>query len=163
MDDIYGRLAPSFGGAFAADATVANFAGLSIGGGVGLVTQSININYTQNIIRLFDIGTPLQYYVSGRPQGTASISRVLGPRPILFAFYSIYGNVCNAGSNTISFAFGQGCLNPFDIQAINSTRFLYMIGCVIQSIGLSVQAEQMLINEQTQLMFLSLIPQAGVG
>lgn len=164
MDDIYGRLAPSFGGAFSADSTVANFAGVSLGGGVGLLTQSINVQYQQNIMRIYDIGSNLQYYVSGRPQGTASLSRVLGPRPILFAFYAIYGNPCNAGTNTITFAFGQGCKSPYDAQAVATSRFVSMIGCVLQSVGLSIQsAEQMLVSEQSQLMFVSLIPQTGVG
>lgn len=160
--DILGRIAPAFGGAFSADAAVLNFAGTSLAGGVGLLTQQLSFQYQQNIMRIYEIGTAFTYYIAGRAQGSASVTRVLGPRPLLFTFYSVYGNVCNAGQNTIGFAMQQGCQSPIDAQAQATYRYMYLVGCVIQSIGFSAQAENMMVNEQVSMMFVALVPQQNV-
>lgn len=160
--DIYGRLAPQFGGAFSADSALLAFAGIGLAGGVGLVTQQINFQYQQNIQRLWEVGTNYTYYVAGRAQGNASLNRILGPRPLIFSFYTVYGNPCNAGTNTITFSIQQGCVSPTDDQALATLRFMWLVGCVLQSVGFSAQAEQMMINEQSAMMFVSLVPQQNV-
>jgi hypothetical protein len=183
--DILGRVIPLFGGAFSADAAVVTFAGTTVddqgnptpddelGGGIGLLTQQLGFQYQQNLFRLYEIGTPFTYFVAGRAAGYATLARILGPRPLLFGFYALYGNVCNAGSNIITFAMAQGCVssdvildpnnvNLGDIQAQDTFRYMYLVGCVIQSLGFSSQAENMMINEQTQLMYVALLPEEGV-
>jgi hypothetical protein len=163
MDDLFGRLAPQFGGAFASDSALLAFAGLGLAGGVGLLTQQLSFQYQQNITRLFEVGTNWTYYVAGRAMGSASLSRVLGPRPVVFSFYTVYGNACNAATNTITFSMQQGCVSPTDPQAAATLRFMWLVGCVIQSVGFSAQAEQMMVNEQVQMMYVSLIPQQNVA
>lgn len=163
MNDIYGRIAPQFGGAFAADSALLAFAGLGLAGGVGLLTQQLSFQYQQNITRLWEVGTNYTYYVTGRAQGNASLSRVLGPRPVIFSFYSVYGNACNAATNTITFSMQQGCVSPQDQQALANLRFMWLTGVVLQSVGFSAQAEQMMINEQASLMYVSLVPQQGAA
>jgi hypothetical protein len=150
--DIYGRIAPTFGGAFTADAGSLGFAGVGLGGGVGLICQQLSFQYSQNLIRLYEVGSVATYYVAGRAQGGLSLSRVLGPRPVLFAFYTVYGNPCNAGTNVIILTMSQGC-STISGQAAK----LLLHGCVLQSVAFSVAAEMMMISEQSQLMFLSLI------
>ena len=161
MQDLYGRLAPQFGGAFSADSALLAFAGLGLAGGVGLLTQQLNFQYAQNIQRLYEVGTNWTFYVTRRAQGSASMSRVLGPRPVIFSFYSVYGNACNAATNTITFSMQQGCVAPNDPQAAATLRLLWLIGIVIQSVAFSAQAEQMIVNEQVQLMYVTLVPQEG--
>lgn len=161
MQDLYGRLAPQFGGAFAADSAILAFAGLGLAGGVGLLTQQLNFSYQQQITRIYEVGTNWTYYVVGRAMGNFSLARVLGPRPLIFSFYSVYGNACNAATNTITFSMQQGCYSPLDPQALATLRFMWLVGCVIQSVGFSAQAEQMIINEQAQGMFVSLVPEPG--
>ncbi len=161
MLDIYGRTPQTFGGAFAADSAVLAFSGLGVAGGVGLLTQELSWRYQQRIMRLWEVGTSFTYYVVGRAEGGMSVRRVLGPRPLLFTFYSVYGNACNAASNTILLSVQQGCVSPFDPQAAATYRELALFGCVIQSVGFSIQAEQMMMNEQVEMMYVALIPPAG--
>lgn len=155
--DLYGREEPVYGGAFSADSALLNFAGIT---GVGLITQQLNFSYQQNVTRIYEVGTNFQYYIVGRAQGTVSMNRVLGPRPLAFAFYTQYGNPCNAASNTIQLSFSQGCENAEDAQAQDTLSTMSLLGVLLQNVGFSVQAEQMMINEQAQAMYVSLLPPA---
>lgn len=150
--DIFGRLPLEFGGAFAADAAVVTFGGID-GGGVGLLTQQLSFQYQQQITRLYEVGSRNTFYVGGRSQGSASVARVLGPRPVTAAFYLVYGNICNAATNTLMFSLISGC-NPGDVLG---GMVFALVGVVINSIGVSVSAEQMIVNEQLQMMYVALL------
>ena len=164
--DIYGRAGNQFGGAFAADAAKVVFssgAGTSgdlIGpsGGVGLVTQSTNINYSQQISRIYEVGSDLTFLIAGRTQGQLSVARVLGPSAVQTAFYSNYGNVCNAANNNISVVMSTGCptgANQGIGGGLGTLAFL-ILNVVIVNLGLSVAAQDMIFNEQFQAMYVSL-------
>jgi hypothetical protein len=158
MNDIFGRQEAVFGGAFSADSALMTFAGIT---GVGLITQQLNFSYQQHVTRIYEVGTHFQYYIVGRSEGSMSLSRVLGPRPLAFAFYTIYGNACNAANNTINLSMAQGCVNAQDAQAAGNLTTLSILGVLLQNVGFSIQAEQMLISEQAQAMFIALIPPAS--
>jgi hypothetical protein len=155
MSDLFGRTDPTFGGSFAADAALLTFSGIT---GVGLLTQQLNFGYQQNVTRLYEVGSSYQYYVVGRAQGSASLNRVLGPRPLLFSFYTTYGNACNAATNTISLTMKQGCIDTSDTTATATDSSMSLMGVLIQNVGFSIQAEQMMVNEQVQAMYVSLQP-----
>lgn len=155
--DLYGQTEPVFGGAFSADAALLTFAGVT---GVGLITQQLNWSYQQAVTRIYEVGTNFQYYIVGRAQGTVSMNRVLGPRPLAFQFYTTYGNACNAASNTINVSMQQGCISAQDPTAAATLSTMSMLGVLLQNVGFSVQAEQMLISEQAQAMFISMLPPA---
>jgi hypothetical protein len=161
--DVWDRLAPQFNGAYVVDASLLSFAGLDLPAGAGLISQTIQVSYQQNISRVFELGTVYQYYIQGRAQGTANLARVLGPRPLIFAFYKTYGNACNAAVNTITLSMQAGCYSAADLQAQANLRFLWLTGVVIQNLTFSTQAEQMQLNEQSSLMFVALIPEAGAA
>jgi len=156
--DIFGRLPPDFGGAFGADSAVVAFAvgpgGASIAGGVGLLTQSLQFKYTQQINRIYEVGSRAVFYVVGRTQGSAGVSRVLGPRPVLLAFYQAYGNACYAGQNVLLFQVASGCNLPGDTGA---QLAFAMLGVVIVDLEVSVKADDMLVGEQLQLMYTALV------
>lgn len=156
--DIFGRLPPDFGGAFGADAAVLAFAlgpgGPSVTGGVGLLTQSLEFKYTQQIQRIYEVGSRNVFYVVGRTQGDAAVARVLGPRPVLLAFYQAYGNACRAGENVLLFQVGTGCSLPADTGA--GLAFA-LLGVVLTSLGVSVKADDMMVGEQLTMMYTALV------
>lgn len=152
MNDIFGRLPQAYGGAFSADAATASFGGLA-GGGVGLLTQSITYQYSQRVTRLYEIGTRLVYYVVGRAAGECQVQQVLGPRPVSLAFYAAYGNPCNLG-NTLVFTVGVGCHSPGDLGDGFS---MTLTGLLITSVSISVRAEDMIVAESLQMMFVALL------
>lgn len=170
--DIFGRRPLQFGGAFAADDSFVRFgspvfdAGVGadivggtqaaggqngFGSGAGLVTQNIQFTYQQPITRIYEVGTQFTYYIAGRPQGNASAARILGPSRLVSAFYSAFGNICNASNNFLTFSFNQGC----NIQGPNTLVFL-LTYVVLQSVGMAVAAQDMIINEQLSFFFTSL-------
>jgi len=147
--DIWGRLPMAVGGAFSADAAVASFSGLA-GGGVGLLCQQIQFTYQQRVTRLFEIGSRFVFYVVGRSAGEAQVQRVLGPRPVSLAFYQTYGNPCVMG--TLLFQIGVGC----EVGTIESSLSFVLTGVLLTSISISVRAEDMIVAEALQMMFVSL-------
>ncbi len=155
--DIYSRQGSVIAGAFSAEDTTLSFAGVgsdgfSLAGGVGLLTQSLQVSYSQNVTRLYEVGSPNSYLIAGRTQGQASLSRIIGPRAIQAAFYRKFGNVCNARSNNIDLAARMGC-NGDNSGSLYS---LAIGGCVLTSVSISVSAQDMMINESLQMIFISL-------
>jgi hypothetical protein len=164
MADIYNRAGNDFGGSFAADAAKVVFAGGSGGdlvgasGGVGLLTQQVQVSYSQQITRLYEIGSNFTFLVAGRTQGQIGLGRVLGPRAVQTAFYSKYGNVCNAPTNNLSLLLETGCptgANSGVVGGLGKLAFLVK-NVVLVSIGLTVASQDMIINEQVQALFISL-------
>ncbi len=167
MADIFGRASDAFGGAFAADAAKVTFAqdpgilgsgeglnGFSNNGGVGLLTQNLSFQYTQQVTRIYELGTNYSFYVAGRTQGSLSVGRILGPRPVALAFYQKYANVCDAATNHLDIELSAGCKVIGEFQG--QTYAFSLKFCVITSIGVSMTAQDMIINEQLQVMFGSL-------
>lgn len=152
MPDIFNRNTDLFGGSFAADQAKVTFPALSGGKGAdaGLLVQNISANYSQQITRLFEVGSPAVYYVAGRTEGQASIARVIGPKKLAQAFYSTYGDVCKARTNTLHLSVAAGCEG--NARASYTAHFV-----VITSIGVSITAADMMINEQLQMIFSSFL------
>lgn len=158
--DIFSRMTDAYGGAFSADAAKVTFAsdpGVlgsvgANGGGVGMLVQQLQFNYQQQVTRIYEIGTNVSFYVAGRTQGSMTVGRLLGPRPVALAFYRKYGDVCQASTNHLDVEMATGCTG-----AGNLARVAFKLKfCVITTIGVSVTAQDMMINEQLQLMFCSL-------
>ena len=153
MPDIFNRTTDQFGGSFPADQARVTFPALTGGGSdSGLVMQNLTMQYQQQLTRLYEIGSPAVYYVGGRTDGNASVQRVIGPRAISAAFYSTYGDVCNARTNTLHFSATQGCGDAQGARAAYTAHFV-----VATAVGLNVGARDLLINETLNMMFSSLL------
>ena len=147
MADVFNRLSDSFGGAFAADSARITFADL----GPGLLIQSLDVGYNQQVRQVWEIGSNDTYYVAGRTSGTVTMRRIIGPRAIQVAFYQKYGDVCEAATNQFQISGNAACgataLGRFAIKV----KFV-----VITAIGLSVAAADMVINEAVTMMIASM-------
>lgn len=155
MPDIFDRPGQQFGGSFASDAAKIVFAGAGEilgGGGVGLLTQNLQVGYTQQVTQLYEIGTNYVFLVCGRARGQVSIGRVLGPRPVQTAFYRKYGNVCNAATNNIAIQAEMGCQG----QGGSGQVSFHIKNLVLTSVAITVAAENMILNEQLGAQFVSL-------
>ena len=81
------------------------------------------------------------------------MQRVVGPRAIIASFYKTYGDVCNAATNTIQITLGVGCQTAGNINKVSYVAHFV----VITAIGVTIASQDMLINENTQLMFSSFL------
>lgn len=157
MPDIFGRTGTSIAGVFTADN-----ARMSFGGGVPTaLIQNFNATYAQNITRLYEINTNNKdvfvYYVGGRTSGQLGIARVIGPASLIGAFYQAFGNVCNAKNNTLDFALSQADCSQTRQANRGGAAARYIVKfCVLAQVGITVGAQDMIINEQGQMIFSNL-------
>lgn len=143
MADIFGRNSTGDGGVFDSDLATIDIGGIS----GGVIVSQLTANYQRNIQRIYDLASDKGYYVIGRVDGNGSIGCVFGPgkgggNP----YAALTGNVCNGFS--INFSMGQ---NP-----CGGTWTRTMTGCRLNSFGITVSAQDMIINENVGYMFASL-------
>ena len=148
MADIFGRADMAYGGGFVSDTGV-----IQDGGPIsGLLMQNIQVQYQRPITKIYELGSAGKntnvYYVEGRPQGTMTIARIVGFSAVIGTFYTKYGNACNAASNNMS-------LNMTTAQCGNTGKpiGLTMHACVLTGIGFNIQAQQLVINENSSMEF----------
>jgi hypothetical protein len=145
--DIFGRSDTKLGGAMSSDATRVTFSGLS---GTGLLLQSLQLQYAQTITRLYALDTPYTYFVAGRTDGSMRAGQVVGPKGVVTAFYQRYSDVCNSTSN-MQMRAAAGCHTDE-----SGSMTLTITNPVIKSFGVNMSAQQMMINVDLDMTFVSL-------
>lgn len=164
MADVFAREGNDFQGSFASDGAKVIFASNAGNGdflGVGMLTQQLSVQYSQAVTRLYEIGTNFTFLVAGRTQGQVTLARVLGPRSVQLSFYTKYGNVCNADTNNVNFETETGCQQGDGAgggaqgNLANGHKF-GVHNAVITNLGVTVNAQDMMINEQITMMFVQM-------
>lgn len=151
MAEIFTRTEVDFGGAMHAQFGII----VASGGLTGVLMQNIQLSYQQAITRLYELGDrglkSKVYYVGGRAQGSMSIAHVIGPGVSIKAFYDNFGDVCAAKNNTVMIDLTP---NVCSIVPLAPPRAKYIAKyCVLVSVGMSVAAQDFVVNENSQLMF----------
>ena len=118
-------------------------------GNEDMLVQQLSLNYQQNINRLWEVGSPKTYFIAGRTEGNMSIKRVIGTSGIANAFIAKYADVCNIAGNHMTLSMTAGC----GTTAGTDQGSITVSGCVLVSIAYSVQAQDMIINEDLGLRF----------
>lgn len=134
------------GGSFRADGLELKFNGNSLGS----LAQGINVTFTQQVTTMYEIGSPKVYYVGGRAQGQAQVQRVIGPGAPGADPITGYNNICTP-KNILVNAKAKECGNNGSGQ-INMT----LESAVLTSFGISVQSQDVVINNQLGYMFIDL-------
>lgn len=159
MADIFTRTEVDFGGAMHAQFGII----VASGGLTGVLMQNIQLSYQQAVTRLYELGTgggtagvgnkTKVYYVGGRAQGSMSIAHVIGPGVSIKAFYDNFGDVCRAKCNTCLIDLTPNICAAGGVGA--KAKYLAKY-CVLVSVGMSVAAQDFVMNENSQLMFTGL-------
>jgi len=175
--DIFGQKAATFGGAFASDDAIVTFTQLNdayrnenIGAEIPLLLQSLAMQYQQTITRLYDLASTLVFYVRGRAAGQLSIGQVVGPSKLSYAFLTTYGQVCDAGSHSMDITLLSGCGsasqagNNVSAGPWQTTQGYVAEMAVIETLGLQMTAEQMVIQQNLVMMISALkYKESGLG
>jgi len=124
----------------------------------GMVIQNVQFSFTQQVTLLYEIGGGKNYvyYVGGRAQGNATIARIIGPSEAQAAFLREYGDLCKP--KKIRFDASAGC--PDGEPPVNGGMEYNLMACVLTTVAVSVNANDVVINEQLQFMFTDLIYKA---
>lgn len=133
----------TYNGGFRADQLRLTFAGLDV---AGFLVQNVQFQYTQQITMLYEIGSSNVYYVGGRAQGSATLARVVGPAPLGAQFLRQFNDLCSP--QDINFDASNGCRGG----GVNYT----LEDAVLTTVSVSVQAQDVVINEQLQFIFVDL-------
>lgn len=181
MPDVFGRQDQILRGGLSSDSMFLTWPELSgVGGGLGLLVQSIGLEYRQPIRRIFEIGpgiipTPFvgftngdvcdgpspplacaertqpTYYIIGRPEGRLQMSQFIGPNAITTCFYKKYGNPCAPNIMTMS---GKAGCSATDGSARRVTWSLG--GVTLDMVKMDITAQEMVIQAGITAMFASL-------
>jgi hypothetical protein len=144
--NIFGREGGSVKGAFSADTLK-----LQIGGDSDLLVQNLRVQYQQQVSKIYDLSssTPSDaYYVAGRADGQSSMQKVMGPSADVSAFYSKFGDPCNEGRGNLVLSGEFGCAG-----AASGNTSVTLEEPVITSFGMAVNANDVLITEDTTMIF----------
>jgi hypothetical protein len=77
----------------------------------------------------------------------------MGPRKLAASFYTTYGDVCRARTNSLHFSMIAGC--DSETQGVRASYTCHFV--VINTVTIGVTAGDMLINEGLQMMFSSFL------
>ncbi len=167
MADLFTRTEVDFGGGMTSQfGMVTPKNGLT-----GVLMQNLSLSYQQQVTRLYELGKQgfktKVYYVGGRAMGNVSAAHVIGPGVSMRLFYDNFGDVCNAQNNELDLKLTPNiCANPGEralpgligaaaaqgVNAVASAQYICKF-CVLTSIGLSVSAQDFVVNESSQMMF----------
>ena len=137
-------------GGFRADQLKLTFGGTDV---AGFLVQNAQFQYAQQVTMLYEIGSANVYYVGGRAQGSASLARTVGPAALAGRFIQQFNDLCNP--QDITFNATAGCK-----QGGGSNYTLE--DAVLTTIAVSVTAQDTVISEQLQFIFINLT-QGGAG
>lgn len=151
----------TIGGAFTADDCGLSGDGL----GDGAVVQRVQIRIERPINFIYEIGEPgpptYVYYVGNRRRGQATFERVVGGSKNFTTFIEKYSKLCE-NSGPIELTANGGCdLGAGIGQGVRYT----LITPKLTALGVSATAEQVIILENVELVFIDLeyAPIGGAG
>lgn len=134
-------------GSFRADQLQMSFGGDPVD---GFLVQNVQFSFTQQVTMLYEIGSENVYYVGGRAQGNATLARVIGPQAVAAQFVNKYNDICEP--QPIELDASAGCPSGGGRGGIS-----YVLEeAVLITISVSVTAQDVVINEQLQFMFIDL-------
>lgn len=143
MSDVFGRNVV-YGGSMTAEATRVGISGVN----EGLIVQQMEIQYQQQISRLYALESGKIYFVAGQTEGRARMQHVVGPTGLAVGFYAAAGNVCSPQNLTVSM--GSGCTGPVGGGSVSLNN------SVLSGVSFQASAENMIIFGGAEAMFVSL-------
>lgn len=123
---------------------------LDLGGASGekALVQSVQFTINRAINFLYEIGSTNVYYVGNRRQGQCQMSRVVGGSSSFGTLVSQYGDMCNPKDLTIRAKGGCGGASGGVTYTLKKAT--------LNSMGASVTAQEIVINEQLGFVFADL-------
>jgi len=151
-----------FNGAFRADDVKLTWTGG--GAGEGALVQSAQWTCQRTVNMLYEIGSTAVYYVGNRRQGTAQFTRVVGGKATFKNMVTAFGDLCKPkdliiNAKQAACGGGGGGIAGFigGLFGGGGGGVLYTLkSATLNSVGASVTAQEIVINEQLGFMFVDL-------
>ena len=118
----------------------------SVSDPVGYLVQNWSISYSQQVQELFEIGSNALYWVKGRPAGQGTLGRVIGDQDADNTNKGFFPtkayDICEGGE-TMKITAQSGACDNFAVKELG----ISMSGCVVTSIGFSMQVADVRLME----------------
>lgn len=114
---------------------------------LGALVQNWNINYTNNITEIFELGSTAIYWVKGRPTGQGEIGRIVGLKSLLLFPASAF-DACQGGCTMEIEASPGSCPGKTVTKAT-----LSLAGVLVTTIGFNANVGDTRINESLGFKF----------
>ena len=136
-------------GSFRAEDLKMTFAGLN---GDGALVQQANFTVNRAVNFLYEIGSNNVYFTGNRRQGQAALQRVVSTAAVFKTLLTTYGDMCTP--KDIVFTTNSGC--PAGGGATGQAANYTLKFATLTSIGASVTAQDVTVNESLQFMCVDL-------
>ena len=148
MPDVFGRDDGGTAGTFLSEGGTTQVNGE----GADLLLQNVQVTYQRPINFIFGLGDTKRYMVVGRAQGSFSIGRIVGPAAANANFLQGMADPCKSPNGAaFDIRMGGGCpINPPLAAAQSKSVTLSLKGAFLTSVGYSIQAQDVMINENLQ-------------
>ena len=125
--------------------------------GPGLLVENIGVNYSQDLQRLYELGSNAVYFIAGRPAGEITLGKIASPTDVASSFMTNYGDPCSYANSDIKLtASNKWCkfvgVDPVSAQGVSYT----LKQALITRLGITMASKDMLIGENIGGMFVSL-------
>ena len=137
MASVFDSKTQAHKGSFRAEDLKMTFAGQD---GDGMLVQQAQFTVTRTVNMMYEIGSNNVYYVGDRKNGQAQLNRVVGGSANFRTLVTNYANLCTPKDLTLTAAGGCGGVGGAGVTY--NLKF-----ATLTSIGGSVQAEQIIVNE----------------
>lgn len=149
--DIFGyKRAPKPDGVFSSEDSSLIVSGTSMTSAAYLV-QNWNVEYTQDVQELFEIGSNRLYWAKGRPVGRGTIGRVVGGVAADTNTQGLFPreayDICDGGGTMVISAVGGHCNSGNTAIKLNKGVTITMSGVVVTSIGFAMTVQDVRIME----------------
>ncbi len=146
-----------FNGSFLADNVKLTWPGS--GENNGAIVQQVQFQIQRNVNMLYEIGSPNVYYVGGRRQGNATFNRVVSGSQAFRQLATKFGDICKPDDLTLNAsqaACGSGTSTGGGVTYT-------LVKATLNTVGASVTANDIVINESLGFMFIDLFYDAQAG
>ena len=127
----------------------------------GYMVQDWSVNYQQQVMEVFELGSNALYWTKGRPTGVGSMNRVIGYKDAEDGNSGLFPkeayDLCDGGVLIKLSAQGGHCSTAASgLEKLDKQVDLSMDGCVITTIGFSASVQDTRLMEHVQWRFASL-------
>jgi hypothetical protein len=137
MASVFGSTVQTHSGSFRAEDLTMTFATKT---GAKMLVQSAQFTVNRTVNMMYEVGSNNVYYVGDRKNGQAQLSRVVGGSAEFRSLVTDYADLCAPKSLVLTAAGGCAGVD------LAGTRYDLKFA-TLTSIGASVQAEQIIVNE----------------
>jgi hypothetical protein len=119
----------------------------------GFIVQNVDIQYSQQLSRLYALESGKVYFVVGQTNGQMSIQHAIGPEGMQREFIKTYGDPCNITDKVFVLSVTSGCTGETDISANGAVK---LSNPLISGVQLGVQSGNAIITSAITTMFTSM-------